>query len=237
MIHIGICDDDKSMQEQIYDIVQHELFKYDDAEYTYFSSGKDVIDAIERDRFFCDLLLLDIHMPKTDGLSTAKYIRECQVDVDIIFVTISQEHVFDGYTFQAFSYLLKPLDKGRLSEEINRYMIQKSKHTECLHITINGRKEQVFLDRVQYFSGEGRKVLIHQRGKETISFYGKIGDVEAVIKGCHFIRCHQSYLLNQRFIKNYSKTEIELTDGQVIPVSRKYVGNICEILEQEGERV
>ena len=35
MIHIGICDDDKSMQKQIYDIVQHELFKYDDAEYTY----------------------------------------------------------------------------------------------------------------------------------------------------------------------------------------------------------
>ena len=151
MIHIGICDDEKGMQKQIYDIVQHELFKYDDAEYTYYSSGKEVIEAIEADDFYCDLLLLDINMPKTDGLSTAKYIRECQVDVDIIFVTVSQEHVFDGYTFQAFSYLLKPIDRGRLSDEINRYMLQKTKHAECLHITINGRKEQVFLDRVVYF--------------------------------------------------------------------------------------
>ena len=71
MIHIGICDDEKGMQKQIYDIVQHELFKYDDAEYTYYSSGKEVIEAIEADDFYCDLLLLDINMPKTDGLSTA----------------------------------------------------------------------------------------------------------------------------------------------------------------------
>ena len=185
MIHIGICDDDKSMQKQIYDIVQHELFKYDDAEYTYYSSGKEVIEAIEADNFFCDLLLLDIHMPKEDGLSTAKYIRECQVDVDIIFVTVSQEHVFD---------------------------------------------------RVVYFSGEGRKVLIHQRGKEEVAFYGKISDVAEVLKECHFIRCHQSYLLNQRFIKNYSKTEIELSNGECIPVSRKYVSTIEE-LKKKGESV
>ena len=236
MIHIGICDDDKGMQKQIYDIVQRELFKYDDAEYTYFSSGKEVIDAIEEGSFYCDLLLLDIHMPKTDGLSTAKYIRECQVDVDIIFVTVSQEHVFDGYTFQAFSYLLKPIDGQRLSDEINRYMLQKTKHAECLHITINGRKEQVFLDRVVYFSGEGRKVLIHQRGQEEVSFYGKIGDVEEVLEECHFIRCHQSYLLNQRFIRKYSKTEIELSDGERIPVSRKYI-NMIEELKKKGESV
>lgn len=236
MIHIGICDDEKGMQKQIYDIVQHELFKYDDAEYTYYSSGKEVIEAIEADNFYCDLLLLDINMPKTDGLSTAKYIRECQVDVDIIFVTVSQEHVFDGYTFQAFSYLLKPIDRRRLSDEINRYMLQKTKHAECLHITINGRKEQVFLDRVVYFSGEGRKVLIHQRGKEEVAFYGKISDVAEVLKECHFIRCHQSYLLNQRFIKNYSKTEIELSNGECISVSRKYVSTIEE-LKKKGESV
>ena len=52
MIHIGICDDEKGMQKQIYDIVQHELFKYDDAEYTYYSSGKEVIEAIEADNFY-----------------------------------------------------------------------------------------------------------------------------------------------------------------------------------------
>lgn len=66
---------EKACRSRIYDIVQHELFKYDDAEYTYYSSGKEVIEAIEADDFYCDLLLLDINMPKTDGLSTAKYIR------------------------------------------------------------------------------------------------------------------------------------------------------------------
>lgn len=186
MIHIGICDDEKGMQKQIYDIVQHELFKYDDAEYTYYSSGKEVIEAIEADDFYCDLLLLDINMPKTDGLSTAKYIRECQVDVDIIFVTVSQEHVFDGYTFQAFSYLLKPIDRGRLSDEINRYMLQKTKHAECLHITINGRKSRFFWSRGLFFrrgkkgfdssAGQRRSCLLRKnkrcgRSAERVPFY------------------------------------------------------------------
>lgn len=71
------------------------------------------------------------------------------MDVDIIFVTVSQEHVFDGYTFQAFSYLLKPIDRGRLSDEINRYMLQKTKHAECLHITING------IERAGFFGPRG----------------------------------------------------------------------------------
>lgn len=92
------------------------------------------------------------------------------------------------------------------------------------------------MDRVVYFSGEGRKVLIHQRGKEEVTFYGKISDVAEVLKECHFIRCHQSYLLNQRFIKNYSKTEIELSNGECIPVSRKYVSTIEE-LKKKGESV
>lgn len=127
------------------------------------------------------------------------------MDVDIIFVTVSQEHVFDGYTFQAFSYLLKPIDRGRLSDEINRYMLQKTKHAECLHITINGRKEQVFLDRVVYFSGEGRKVLIHQRGKEEVAFYGKISEVAEVLKECHFIRCHSKLFIESAVHKKLSK--------------------------------
>ena len=172
-----------------------------------------------------------------DGLSQNTVADFLQDDKGYIWMaTWNGLEKFDGYTFQAFSYLLKPIDRGRLSDEINRYMLQKTKHAECLHITINGRKEQVFLDRVVYFSGEGRKVLIHQRGKEEVAFYGKISDVAEVLKECHFIRCHQSYLLNQRFIKNYSKTEIELSNGECIPVSRKYVSTIEE-LKKKGESV
>ena len=46
-------------------------------------SGKQVVDDIEKEEFDIDLLLLDINMPEYDGLNTAKYIRENNVDVDL----------------------------------------------------------------------------------------------------------------------------------------------------------
>ena len=39
MIHIGICDDEKGMQKQIYDIVQHELFEDGWIKYSQIHSG------------------------------------------------------------------------------------------------------------------------------------------------------------------------------------------------------
>ena len=114
MLRIGICDDEKIIQDELKDMVSHIVFQYGEVEFSTFSSGKDVITAVEEKTFTCDLLLLDIHMPERDGIETAKYIRMHQVDVDIIFVTVSKEHVFDGYTYQAFSYLLKPIQYQKI---------------------------------------------------------------------------------------------------------------------------
>ena len=122
MIDISICDDEKEHRDLLYEMVLKSMFRFDDVNFKYYETGSQIIEEIEKDEFKCDLLLLDIHMPGKDGLTTAEYIREHQIDVDIIFVTVSVEHVFDGYTYQAFSYLVKPLEYTRLSDELKRYM-------------------------------------------------------------------------------------------------------------------
>lgn len=232
MIHLGICDDEISQREELHDLVCRSVFKYEDAEFTYFDNGRAVIDAIEQGAFHCDLLFLDIHMPEKDGLETARYIRENQVDVDIIFITVSTEHVFDGYTYQAFSYLLKPLDNQRLSDEIGRYITQRNSCSQCLHVSVNGRKERIFLDRVYYFATDGRKVKICQKGEEELSFYAKLSDVEQMLTSMGFIRCHQSYLVNRRYIESHFRTELVVA-GQKLPISRRYIDAVRDVMEDE----
>lgn len=228
MLRIGICDDDKKYRDKIHDLVIHSIFSYDDAEIKFYVSGQQVVDDIEKGGFNLDLLFLDINMPDKDGLDTAKYIRENSVDVDIIFVTVSTEHVFDGYTYKAFSYILKPFDGKRIDEEIGRYMTERFKCTNCLHITVNSKKEQIFLDKVYYFEGDGRKIRIHQKGDE-ISFYAKMTDLEKMLKQYGFVRCHQSYLINKKFITGCSRTEVKM-GSDVVPVSRKYQESIKNIM-------
>ncbi len=227
MIHIGICDDSDKTREKLKEILENMLFKYDECDFQLFVSGEQLMESIESGEFEAELLLLDIHMGETDGIEVARWIRDHQVDVDIIFVTVSEDHVFDGYQFRAFSYLLKPLKKQRLQDEIDRYMKERSAQPGCLHVTIGGRKEQVFLDRVLYFSGDKRKILIHERDGDDRSFYAKMDELDEMLKDYDFIRCHQSYLVNRKFVKSASRTELTMED-EVIPVSRKYADDVKE---------
>ncbi len=231
MLHIGICDDVREDRERIKEFVLHATFSYDDVEFKLFTTGQEVIEQIEEQDFCCDLLFMDINMPEKNGIETAKYIREQQIDVDIIFITVSTEHVFDGYVYRAFSYLLKPLDRKRLQDEINRYLSERYASSNCLHVTIHNRKEQIYLNNVFYFEGKGRKIICHQRGEEQ-EFYAKMGDLEQMLLQYQFIRCHQSYLVNKKYIKNVTRTDVVLED-ETLPISRKYLDTVREHMNED----
>lgn len=231
MICIGICDDEKDHREMLREMVVKTMFQFDDIEFRFYGSGSEVIEEIEKGQFLCELLLLDIHMEEMDGLETAAYIRNHRIDVDIIFVTVSTEHVFDGYTYQAFSYLLKPLDYNRLSDELKRYMSLKEGGSRCLHVNVRGKKVQIFLDKVDYFMADGRKIVVYQKGgEEELTFYAKMGDLQETLKDDDFLRCHQSYLVNTRHIRTYSRKELDV-GGSTIPISRKYVDEVKRCME------
>ena len=226
MLHLGICDDEKEHRRQVYEMFSRALFSYDEIEidFVYFKMAEEVIEAIEQNEFFVDLLLLDIHMPGKDGLRLAVYILSRQIDVDIIFITVSPDHVFDGYTYQAFTYLLKPLDYGRIREEVKRYVELKNQNTDCLHIKINGREEKVILNEVFYISAGGRKVYFHTRDEE-MSAYAKMDEMEATLEEFGFFRCHQSYLVNEKFVEAHSRVTLTVA-GTDVPISRKYVESV-----------
>lgn len=227
MIYIGICDDNCAHREQLMELISKALFRYDDVTFCCYDSGDALIKSIEAGNMECELLFLDIQMPGRDGLRTAAYIREHRVDVDIIFVTVSTEHVFDGYTYQAFSYLVKPLNEQRLTDELDRYMKMKEKGTDCLHVQIGRKRTSIFLNRVKYFATEGRKLVAHQVGEEDIAFYAKMNDLQETLQSENFVRCHQSYLVNAKYVESYSRNEIEV-GGDSIPIARRYVEEVRE---------
>ena len=235
MLYLGICDDEKKHREKIHEMFSRALFAYDEIEVFYFQSAEEVMEAIEHNQFQIDLLLLDIHMPNKSGLNLAEYIRRNRIDVDIIFITISSEHVFDGYTYQAFTYLLKPLEYPRIKEEVKRYIKMKNENQDCLHININGRSEKVFLNQVFYVSAQGRKVFFHRRDGE-LSAYAKLNDLEETLSECGFIRCHQSYLINTKFVQSYARMALTVA-GEEIPISRRYIESVRDRMKmEEGEK-
>ncbi len=66
-----------------------------------------------------DIALLDIGMPGTDGLTLARTIRDRHPGTAIIFLTSHPEYAAEAWEIHASGYLLKPLTKERLTDELS----------------------------------------------------------------------------------------------------------------------
>lgn len=97
---IGICDDQKEIRELIADKV---MKVYPAANIIFYSSGQEVLEALQ----FPDILFLDIKMPGTDGMETARKLRKFNRNIIIIFVTVTEEYVFQSFDVGAFHYLVR----------------------------------------------------------------------------------------------------------------------------------
>ncbi len=220
MLQIGICDDDTAVRQEIYELASKILFKYTELNFYYYKDGQEVIDALERGEFRAELLLLDVHMPIRNGIDTAEYIRKNKVDVDIIFVTVSPKYVFEGYQYKAFAYCIKPVASSQLANILVRYIEEKQNSSYCIAVSVNGRDEKIFLNRVLFFESQKRKIIAHTLDGNLV-FYGKMSELEEALPGEQFLRCHQSYIVNQTWVDSIRRTEI-IIDGISIPMSRRY---------------
>lgn len=175
MLAIGICEDQEIELKEIQEMVSRIMFSKADIRIRRYASGKAVLEEVQSGKFECNLLLLDIHMAKPDGMDLAHELRRMQVDVDIIFITWSQEHIFEGYTCKAFAYILKPCSAERLSEELIRYLDELENTSECLNVKVQGNIRRIPLNQIFYLESDKRKI-IYIRGMAKQSF---------MKNGCH----------------------------------------------------
>ena len=81
-----------------------------------FTDAKEALEYLQRNS--ADIALLDINMPEMDGIALAARIKERQPDIAIIFLTGHSEYAVDAFALHASGYLLKPITKERLAEEV-----------------------------------------------------------------------------------------------------------------------
>ena len=67
-----------------------------------------------------DVVLMDIQMPKLDGVETVRKLRQLGIDTPIILLSVyaNDEYIFDGLRAGARGYLMKDVDQGELVEAI-----------------------------------------------------------------------------------------------------------------------
>ena len=116
MIKVLIADDQELIRESLKIILDSKP----DIEVTdAVSDGLEVIRSVREKR--PDIILLDIRMPRLDGVSCTKIIKEGYPDIKIIILTTfdDDEYVFNALKYGASGYLLKGISMDNLVEAIN----------------------------------------------------------------------------------------------------------------------
>lgn len=228
MLSIAVCDDEiiacSNIAAKIKDILEQMktpcLIRQ-------FNSGQELLHAPE----YFDMIFLDIIMRDPDGMTTAQLLRTKFPDTILIFISSSREYVFDAYDVEAFQYLLKPIDVGKLRHVLEKAVCKTETHSsEYMMISIERQKKKLYLDDICYFEIRGRKIDIHKTD-DILTYYEQIGILEKSLQGKGFFRCHKSYLINLMHVDTYNRQEVILDNGEKIMIAkRRYDDFIKEIL-------
>ena len=73
-----------------------------------------------RDASASTLVLLDIHMPGTDGTGAGRRLRELAEPPAVVFVTAHAEHAVTAFELEAVDYLTKPVRRERLQAALQK---------------------------------------------------------------------------------------------------------------------
>ena len=101
-------------------------------------------------------------------------------------------------------------------------MYMKTMVRERILLNMKGRQLVVYVSDIMYMERDKRMTKVICKD-ETLT---TAADLTALVNqiGRHdVIRCHNSYVINFRYVREFRRNEFVLTDGTVIPVSRRYL--------------
>ena len=110
---ILICDDEEGVRESLNLILEK------DYSVAFATNGEEAIDYIKNNPV--DLLILDIKMPKLNGLEVLKDVKRTNPDINVVIATgyQSAEIAEETIKFGATDYITKPFDKENVLKTID----------------------------------------------------------------------------------------------------------------------
>src|SRR5579871_3789307 len=111
-----IVDDEQLARDELAFLLK------DDGEVNVVAQGKNGLEAVNLIKEHNpDLVFLDVHMPGLDGFGVIKKLLDKKVPLPkIVFATAFDQYAVKAFEVNAVDYLLKPFDKKRVAQSIQK---------------------------------------------------------------------------------------------------------------------
>ena len=232
MIKVAICDDEKNIRSYLASLIRGQKTECEIMEYA--SANEYLSSGMGHDLLFLDIVLegsaSGLDGNAINGMGMARQIRGMEQIKQpvIIFVTGYEKYVYDAFEVEALGYLVKPVNEQKFAEVFSRAQDKILSETEqkkkTLLIQYAGANKAIQIDHIYYIESQKHKVVLYTKEGEqaslrSLEYYAKIGELEEELQG-QFCRIHKGYLVNLSCVDEYSRTEIMLTNGDKLPLSK-----------------
>jgi two-component system, LytTR family, response regulator len=211
------------------------------------ANGAEAIELIERER--PDLALLDLQMPEIDGLGVVRLLKKSRMPL-VAFVTAYDEYAVRAFELNAVDYLLKPVDRVRLREALNRAQerleqgdlrmetvlrmdaavasYEEATRPPILERIPIRQKDEIVIVPVKDIASivaEGEILRLTTERNETYTLSYRLKDLEARLDPARFVRLGRGVLANVEMLRRVSsmpggKYVVTMSNGQQLAVSR-----------------
>lgn len=219
MFKIGILEDERAQSDQLLRFLEryrsrHEGFLYS-AEV--FDAGGKLLFAYPAD---FDLLFLDIRLPDMLGIEAARQIRRLDESVMIVFVTNLSQYAIEGYSVNAYDYILKPLLYDAFEVKLGRIRNVLSHQRASDYLTVKTKREtfHIEIDAILYVEVDGHDLIFHTFERDYRA-WGTLAQYEQKLSAAYFSRCNVCYLVNLRYVQAVRGNTV-LVQGVELAASR-----------------
>ena len=203
-------------------------------------------DALEALKFInglgVDLLLLDINMPKINGVDFLKTLTRPPL---VIFTTAYPNYALEGYRLDVVDYLVKPITFTRFltaaqkarrrfeAEQIPPAAVPAPRATPVaddahFFVKCDGRMEKIFHRELLFVEGMQNYARLYTDRGQFVALL-PLKNLETELPAPRFRRVHKSYLANLSRVRTLEGNELLIGEFR-IPVSRRSVGEVQRLI-------
>lgn len=245
-----IVDDEKTAREVLIQII--DLYCPNIATYREADSVHSAISAIEEDR--PDILFLDINLGTGNGFEVLQRFKKAPLNV--VFVTGHNDYVLKALRASAVDYLTKPVKASELIiaiQKVAQKVAQEQQQLDLNSLISNLTNPQKSIQKITLNTSDSlhiinvEDIIYCQSDKGYTTFYTTdkqkvmiskiIREYEDILPKDHFMRVHQSYLVNLNHVQRYDKKDkntLVTTLEYKIPVSFRLKAKVIRHFENLG---
>ncbi len=198
-----------------------------------------------------DVIFLDIQLPNENGFQFLSSLGS--QNFKVVFVTAYNKYALQAIKASALDYILKPVNISELQQAVEKVKISLGNPlvTEQSQILLShllqtfgktsapkkialpqlGGINFIEVDAIVSLQADSNYTIIHMNNMQKLVISKTLKDFEELLDQSQFARIHKSYIINIKYIKEYSSSDggiVKMTDGNHWSISRRQLDSFLE---------